>query len=168
MTRYSIIALDEAFGASDDHVKVPDIEKIFDTLDRAPWWEEVKVGDEIQMGAPYRSESPKGSASELTSMYAYTVHVNDQNTFFRDTRWQPPVKVDPPVVNEEITVEQLELLPDLSIVTDRDGVAWQIEDGEAYKAGQPESLRFGSLIARLGPITLRFKSEDNQEESHDG
>lgn len=166
MTRYNIIALDEAFGASDDHVKIPDIEQIFDTLDRAPWWEEVKVGDEIQMGEPYRSESSKGSASELTSMYAYTVHVNDENTFFRDTRWTAPVKVDPPVVNEEITVEQLAMLPDLSIVTDRKGVAWQ-KDGEFYKSGQHKFLRVGTLCALFGPITLRFKSED-QEASHDG
>ena len=124
MTRYNIIVLDEAFFASDDHVKVPDIERIFDTLDRAPWWEEVEVGYEFMPDEPYHSESPHGSVSEHIATHTFTVLPVLKNTYFRDTRWQPPVK--PLAVGDVIeTVEDLERLPFKAVLTDCDNYAWQ-------------------------------------------
>ncbi len=81
------------------------------SLERAPWWEEVGSGYEFQAGEPYRYESRGVDARELAWVGGDTPNTSpERGTFFRDTRWQPPVK--PLRVGDLIeTVEQAASLP---------------------------------------------------------
>ena len=97
MTKYSKKALDAAedavIEAGCHHLTDRAIvTAVFDTLERAPWWEEVEVGYEFRQGEPHHVESPTGIASERPTTYAFTISTAHQATYFRDTRWQPPVK----------------------------------------------------------------------------
>ena len=139
------------------------VEAVFDSLERAPWWEEVEVGYALQTGEPYREESPNGTASELTTMYTYTVHVNDQNTFFRDTRWTPPPA--PLAVGDVIeTAEDLERLPVGAILTDPDGDAWQQPADLVFKCIYPAGSERSKDVVKYGPFTIRWLPEPEATE----
>lgn len=115
MTKYS----KEVLNAAEDSVaeaanlQLTDraiVTAVFDTLTRAPWWEEVEVGYEFMPGEPYRNESPDGITSEHIAKHTYTVLPVFKNTYFRDTRWTPPAK--PLAVGDVIeTEEQAASLP---------------------------------------------------------
>lgn len=97
---------------------------VFDSHERAPWWEEVEVGYEFMPDEPYRNESPDGIASEHTATYTFTVLPVLKNTYFRDTRWTPPPA--PLAVGDVIdTVGELERLPLKTILIDYYNDVWQ-------------------------------------------
>ena len=96
-------------------------------------------------GEPYRHESPSGKAGEYVTTRIHTARASDPYTYFRDTRWQPPVK--PLKVGDLIdTEEQAESLPVGTIaVTKRNAVfrkegigAWQQVNEEIYQIGDRE------------------------------
>ena len=131
-------------------------EEVFDSLERAPWWEEVGVGYAFQTGEPYRVELPSGVASEHTTTHIYTIHTNSQNTYFRDTRWQPPV--EPPKVGDLIeTVDQAESLPIGTIAVSRLNTpirkvgidAWQRVGGTAGPFADRSMAGYGDRIIYL-------------------
>ena len=136
MTRYNITVLDEAFGASDDHVKVPDIERIFDTLDRAPWWEEVTDGNTVvPAGCPVRREVATGDATERTYASPFTAwQWLGKARVFIDTRWTPPKQVyKVGDVIEECT--DATLPADGVGLVDMDGDLCQIYHGRVFVVG---------------------------------
>lgn len=60
-----------------------------------------------------------------------------------------------------LTVDQMELLPDLATVTDRKGVAWEKDgvswhkEGEDLKYRPYRSLKSKTLHVLYGPLTLK-------------
>lgn len=154
MTRYNIVALDEAFGASDDHVKIPDIEKIFDTLDRAPWWEKVGVGYKFSEGEPLRREEGHQYAEEYLVVLPLTI-TKSSLTYFRDTRWTPPTK--PLQVGDVVeTAEDLERLPTDSGVVDGDeDLIQRKEHGWVFAGVSGRSYSSKYLIA-FKPLTIVY------------
>ncbi len=148
MTKYSKKALDaaeESAAVSHPFTNRAIATAVFDTLARAPWWEEVESGYEFMPGEPYRHESPSGKAGEYVTTRIHTARASDPYTYFRDTRWQPPVK--PLKVGDLIdTEEQAESLPVGTIaVTKRNAVfrkegigAWQQVNEEIYQIGDRE------------------------------
>ena len=127
MTKYSKEALDAAEDsvALSHHLTDRRIAAaVFDTLERAPWWEEVEVGYWFMPDEPYRSESSDGIASEHTATHTFTVLPVLRNTYFRDTRWTPPPA--PLAIGDVIdTVEDLERLPLKTILIDYYNDVWQ-------------------------------------------
>ena len=84
---------------------------VFDTLERAPWWEEVTDGYEFQPGEPWRRERGE-SAEENRAGTGFTAGDGPRYgwTYLRDARWTPPPA--PLAVGDLIeTEEQAESLP---------------------------------------------------------
>ncbi len=139
MTKYSKKALDAAEDSvafSHPFTNRAIATAVFDTLARAPWWEEVESGYEFMPGEPYRHESPSGKAGEYVTTRIHTARASDPYTYFRDTRWQPPVK--PLKVGDLIdTEEQAESLPVGTIAVTRGNVAIRkVSIGEWQRLGE--------------------------------
>ena len=70
-----------------------DVGKIFDSLERAPWWEEVNEDHKFQEGEPIRAEWSGGESFENKS-YSHKTNYPPAPAgtcrLFRDTRWDPP------------------------------------------------------------------------------
>ena len=64
---------------------------VFDSLERAPWWEEVGEGYEFAPSEPWRTERQE-DANEGRSDTGFTVEEWSRYgwAYFRDTRWTPP------------------------------------------------------------------------------
>ncbi len=159
MTKYSKKALDAAEDSvafSHPFTNRAIATAVFDTLTRAPWWEEVEVGYEFQPGEPGRYESDRGVSERATPGGHLPIIAAERGTYFRDTRWQPPVK--PLKVGDLIdTEEQAESLPVGTIaVTKRNAVfrkegigAWQQVNEEIYQIGDREMAGQGDRIIYL-------------------
>ena len=129
---------------------------VFDSLERAPWWEEVEVGYEFMPDEPYRNESPDGIASEHTATHTFTVLPVLKNTYFRDTRWTPPPA--PLAIGDVIeTVEDLERLPvGAGVVDYREEIALKrCEQRWNYANLSSESCGSESVMG-LAPITVVY------------
>ncbi len=108
---------------------------VFDSLERAPWWEEVGVGYEFAQGEPWRTEKQE-FVNENRAGTRFTVEEWSRYgwTYFRDTRWTPPPA--PLAVGDVIeNAEDVDHLPDGSVFIDCDEQAWQVDDGMAYVTG---------------------------------
>ena len=93
---------------------------VFDSLTRAPWWEEVGSDYRFGIGEPWRREVFRSSATEGTvirdGQIGNKIALPD-TTYFRDTRWTPPPA--PLAVGDVIeTIEDLERLPEGAGVVD--------------------------------------------------
>lgn len=130
---------------------------IFDSLERAPWWEEVGAGYEFHAGEPYRYESRGADARELAWVGGNAPNASpERGTFFRDTRWRPPVK--PLKVGDVIeTVEDLERLPvGAGVVDYREEIALKrCEQRWNYANLSSESCGSESVMG-LAPITVIY------------
>ena len=132
---------------------------VFNSLERAPWWEEVEVGYEFRQGEPHRVESPTGIASERATTYTLTISTARQATYFRDTRWTPPTPPPAPLAVGDLieTEEQAESLPIGTIavtknnaVFRKEGVgAWQQVNEEIYQIGDINMAGQGDRIIYL-------------------
>ena len=90
---------------------------VFNSLERAPWWEQVDADYEFQDGQHYRCEFTDGVSAEGRGFGSMSL--DPRHKVFRDTRWQPPVK--PLKVGDLIeTVEQAASLP-IGTITVTDG-----------------------------------------------
>ena len=150
--KYSEHAIDEAITAiqeSSGASVTEEVLAVFDSLGRAPWWEEVEVGYEFRQGEPYRVELSSGVASEHTTTYTLTISTARQATYFRDTRWTPPVT--PLKVGDLIeTEEQAESLPIGTIAVSPGNTAFR-------KVGIGAWQRVGGKAA---PFADRFMAGD--------
>ena len=153
MTKYN----KEALNAAEDAVSFSHsltnrgiATAVFDSLERAPWWEEVESGYEFMPGEPYRHESPSGKAGEYVTTRIHTVRASDPYTYFRDTRWTPPT---PPLAVGDLieTEEQAASLPIGTIAV--------TETNEAFrKAGMNEWRRAN---AERGLLLSDFEMADD-------
>ncbi len=81
---------------------------MIESTDRAWWWEKVEVGYEFRESEPLRREADQ-DAEEYLAPLPFTI-IATNVTYFRDTRWTPPMP--PPQVGDEIeTEEQAASLP---------------------------------------------------------
>ena len=96
-------------------MKTHDWPKALDTLERAPWWEEVTDGNTVvPAGCPVRREVATGDATERTYASPFTVwQWLDKARVFIDTRWTPPTPPPAPLEVGDVieTEEQAESLP---------------------------------------------------------
>ena len=167
MTKYNKKALDAAEDSvafSHDLTNRAIATAVSDSLTRAPWWEEAEVGYEFRQGEPYRVELSSGVASEHTTTHIYTIHTNSQSTYFRDTRWRPPVK--PLKVGDLIeTVEDLERLPvGAGVVDYREEIALKrCEQRWNYANLSSESCGSESVMG-LAPITVIYVPKVGDDE----
>jgi hypothetical protein len=128
---------------------------VFDSLERAPWWELTGGGYRFQPGEPWRSESPNGVAREgVTGPTGFRQWGG--YPLFRDTRWTPPLA--PLAVGDVIeTVEDLERLPvGAGIVDCREKLARKgYEQRWNYANLSGESYGSESMMRRA-PITVIY------------
>lgn len=96
MTKYNKEALDAAEDSvafSHDLTDRAVAAAVFDTLTRAPWWEEVGPEYRFRIGEPWRRETSRSSATEgivqRDGQIGNRISRPDA-TYFRDTRWTPP------------------------------------------------------------------------------
>lgn len=136
------------------------VETLFDSLDRAPWWEKVESPrDLIGKNCPVRAEWSDGSASEYIDFGKSRESIEPDVTYFRDTRPTPPVP--PPLAVGEVieTVEDLGRLPVGAILPDKDGDAWQRPAGLVLKCVYPTVSGRAKDVVRHGPFTVRWLPE---------
>ena len=135
---------------------------------RADWWREVTDPDEvIQEGRWYRIEF------ELEVTEHWSAYDRPRSDWYKgrrvfvDSRWAPPepsVKVGATVT----TKEQLDALPNLSVILSMDGQAWQLDifDGIRtwYATFLERGFPSGSAASRFGPFTILWlpETEDDQ------
>ena len=161
MTKYNKEALDAAEDAVSFSHSLTNrgiATAVFDSLERAPWWEEIKPGYEFRAGEPYREESPvRGEHGERVyegladrPFTLQPVVEGPRTRFFIDTRWQPPVK--PLEIGDLIeTEEQAASLPIGTIAV--------TETNEAFrKAGMNEWRRAN---AERGLLLSDFEMADD-------
>ena len=139
---------------------------VFDTLERAPWWEKVQPGYEFQPGEPYREECA-GRAWEHSNEGPYRpissfAHEGSLFRYFRDTRWQPPVK--PLKVGDLIdTVAQAESLPIGTIAVSRLNTPIRKANTDEWRRVDKEALIIDSHMAGYGDRIIYLPSGDFNE-----
>ena len=135
---------------------IKDETNLTDVMVRHPKWEKVGVGYAFQTGEPKRVESPNGTAGENVTAHIYIISAREQNTYFRDITWQPPI--EPPKVGDLIeTVEQAESLPIGTIAVSRLNTpirkvgidAWQRVGGTAGPFADRSMAGYGDRIIYL-------------------
>ena len=139
MTKYN----KKALGAAEDSVALShDLTNraiataVFDTLTRAPWWEEVEVGYEFQPGEPGRHESDRRVSERATTGLHLSIIAAERGTFFRDTRWQPPA---PLAVGDLIeTEEQAASLPVGTIAVTKSNAVFRKAGMNEWRRGPDE------------------------------
>jgi hypothetical protein len=107
---------------------------VFDSLERAPWWEEVGVGYEFAPGEPWRTEKQE-VVNENRAGTRFTVEEWSRYgwTYFRDTRWTPPLA--PLAVGDVITECTPDNLPPEGVgLVNGEGDLCQIRQGRALWA----------------------------------
>ena len=125
---------------------------------RAEWWREVTNPNEIiKKGRWYRIEFENYAAEYRCSYDTPRSDWYEVRRVFVDSRWAPPepsVKVGATVT----TKEQLDALPNLSVIVSRDGQAWQLDifDGLRtwYATFLERGFPSGSTASRFGPFTV--------------
>ena len=160
MTKYN----KKALGAAEDSVAFSHdltyqaiATAVFDTLKRAPWWEEVGSDYRFGVNEPGRIEGPVTTVEALVEECG-TIDggLGPNERMFRDTRWQPPVK--PLKVGDLIdTEEQAASLPVGTIAVSRFGTPirkastdeWQGVDEEIYQISDIDMAGDGDRIIYL-------------------
>ena len=164
MTKYNERVLNSAESSvaeGFDHYR-PDrwvAQAVFDTLTRAPWWEEVGPEYRFRIGEPWRRETSRSSATEGTVRRDGQIGngiARPDATYFRDTRWHPPT---PPLAVGDVieTVEDLERLPvGAGVVDYREEIALKrCEQRWNYANLSSESCGSESVMG-LAPITVVY------------
>ena len=129
---------------------------VFDSLERAPWWEEVGVGYEFAPGEPWRTER-QDEVSESRAGMGFTVEEWSRYgwTYFRDTRWTPPrpaYKVGDVIT--ECTPDNLP--PDDVAIVDAVGDVGQM-DGKRLGWACGGGVTWGSAVGeRCFPMTVIY------------
>ena len=125
---------------------------------RADWWVEVTDPNEIiEKGRWYRVESNDSASEYLADIDRPVSTWLPSANVFVDSRWKPPV---PPLkVGDTVTTaEQLDALPNLSVIVSMDGQAWQLDifDGIRtwYATFLERGFPSGSTASRFGPFTV--------------
>ena len=159
-SRYNEEVLDAACEANDwaEGLVVTDAiaTAVFDTLERAPWWEEVGPGYRYRIGEPWRREVSNSGATEGTiqqnKQISNGIACSDA-TYFRDTRWTPPLAVGDLIE----TVGDLERLPvGAGVVDYREEIALKrCEQRWNYANLSSESCGSESVMG-LAPITVIY------------
>ena len=124
---------------------------VFDSLERAPWWEPVDADYEFQDGQPYRCEFTDGVNAEGRGFGSMSL--DPRHKVFRDTRWQPPLAVGDVIG----TAEDLERLPvGAGVVDYREEIALKrCEQRWNYANLSSESCGSESVMG-LAPITVIY------------
>ena len=161
MTKYNEEVLNVAenavTAAFDHHLTDRWVAKaVFDTLERAPWWEKVEPEYRFRIGEPWRREISSSSATEGTVRQdgqIGNVIARPDATYFRDTRWSPPLAVGDVIE----TVEDLERLPvGAGVVDYREEIALKrCEQRWNYANLSSESCGSESVMG-LAPITVVY------------
>ena len=159
MTKYSKKALDAAddavaLGISHYHTDRWVATAVFDTLERAPGWEEVGSDYGVDFGEPFREECA-GRAWERTNKDPYrpigsSPHQGSSFRYFRDTRWQPPLAVGDVIE----TVEDLERLPLKAVFIDCDNDAWQKAGLIQFLCVTSDGFYTAESALKSGPFTV--------------
>ena len=137
---------------------------VFDSLERAPWWEEVGPEYRFRIGEPWRWETSRSSATEGTVRQDKQIGngiARPDVTYFRDTRWQPPLAVGDVIG----TVEDLERLPvGAGVVDYREEIALKrCEQRWNYANLSSESCGSESVMG-LAPITVIYVPKVGDDE----
>lgn len=159
LTKYSKKALD----AAEDSVAIGHrltnqriAIAVFDTLERAPWWEEVTDGNTVvPAGCPVRGEVATGDATERTHESPFTAWTwLGKARVFIDTRWTPP---PPPLaVGDVIESDCEEGCPTDGVgIVDALGTVAQMFDGDIMWANGGED-EWGTLLHRHLPLTVIY------------
>lgn len=135
---------------------------VFDTLTRAPWWEEVGPEYRFRIGEPWRREisSPSGTEGIVRRDGQIGNGIaRPDATYFRDTRWTPPT---PPLTVGDVieTVEDLERLPIEAILIDCDNDAWQKAGLNRFLCVTSEGFYTAEAAHKSGPFTIAHLPND--------
>lgn len=137
------------------------VEKVFDSLERAPWWREVTDPDEvIPAGCPVRCERAGGIVTEYA---AYEPHpplrVPDRSTrVFVDTRWQSesePFKVGDAIETVEDAERFTRLKYGKAALVDYWGHVWTLTGRDRFNFGQTVCNHV-ELLDNYGPLTVIY------------
>lgn len=130
---------------------------------RADWWVEVTDPNEVHPDCPVRIEQQVVGEPRAVEFNSHKESFWKSNpAIFVDSRWAPPepsVKVGATVT----TKEQLDALPNLSVILSMDGQAWQLDifDGIRtwYATFLERGFPSGSTASRFGPFTVVWLPE---------
>ena len=137
---------------------------VFDTLERAPWWEEVTDGNTVvPAGCPVRREAAAGDATERTYASTFTAwQWLGKARVFIDTRWTPPPA--PLAVGDVIeTVEQAESLPVGTIAVTKGNTAYRkVGAGKWQRIGGVTGTFADRFMAGYGDRIIYLPSGDSE------
>ena len=131
---------------------------VFDSLERAPWWEPIEPGYLMRIGEPFRFEHG-GVSKEL--IQDREVRFGAKTAWFRDTRWTPPAK--PLKVGDLIdTKEQAESLPIGTIAVSRLNAPIRKANTDEWRRVDKEDMITDSHMAGYGDRIIYLPSGDSK------
>lgn len=167
MTKYN----EKVLNAAEDSVAVSHhltdrriAAAVFDTLERAPWWEEVTDGNTVvPAGCPVRREVATGDATERTYASTFTAwQWLGKARVFIDTRWTPPT---PPLAVGDVieTVEQAESLPVGTIAVSRLNTPIRKANTDEWRRVDKEALIIDIHMAGQGDRIIYLPRGDSDD-----